>query len=381
MNLLFPRIGRFALFAVLACTCVAQAQDMTGSTSIAIVIDDSQAARKQLPQLREGVLAFVKEFGDDDELCLIGAGGQPHILHELTYDPALITETVRKVRAQKGDSSVLPALATASQHLQSESANDKAAVVLFIGSEQESIAAAENAIAKNEEKAPVHVIAAPGTDWRTQEQLQRLTASTGGVAYFPSSTKQLREVSQEAGRRLAGRPTLTTATEPKKRKGSKEATKALAGYEQLTVRSIPVEDNPKTEQFMGGDNVILQRVLVERLQRAKVFPSIVDGSATRDGMQETSADTSPGKKLELRATLIEYERGSRMKRQFTFGGAAKLSLKVDMVDAASGQTVDSFVKQGSAYMGGLFGGSQESVLAKAMLDVANNVLKELQRRR
>jgi hypothetical protein len=83
----------------------------------------------------------------------------------------------------------------------------------------------------------------------------------------------------------------------------------------------------------------------------------------------------------MRATLIRYDRGSRMRRQFTFGGDARLTLQVDLIDTATGDNIESFATDGSAYVGGVFGGSQESVLAKAMLDVANKVLKEIQRQR
>ncbi len=85
--------------------------------------------------------------------------------------------------------------------------------------------------------------------------------------------------------------------------------------------------------------------------------------------------------MELRARLIEYERGSRMKRQLTLGGASRMKLQVLLVDAATNEIVHSFTTEGKAYSAGMFGGSQESVQAKAMLDVANDVVKELQKQR
>lgn len=384
MSVPLARIRSLVAMAALVAACSAQAQTPQqqqhgGSTSVAIVLDDSDSAKKEYGELRNGVLSFVNAFGDDDELCVIGAGGKPHVIHDFSFDPELLSDAVKKARPQ-GQAAIAEAVQFATARLQSEAANDSGAVVVFVGNEEQA-ASAEAAIANQETKTPVHVIAAPGTDWRTQERLQRLTATSGGMAYFPSSDKQFREIAVEAGRRIAARPNNpAVAQKVASSKNGAAATKLLASYQQLTVRSIPVADSPKTEDFMGGDNLLLQHLLVERLQRAKVFPEVVDGSNAH--VSNTSGTfAEPGRKLEMRARLIEYQRGNRVKRQFTFGGEARMKLQVLMVDAASGQVVQSFEKEGSARTAGIFGGSDESVQAKAMLDLANGVLRELQKQR
>jgi Mg-chelatase subunit ChlD len=363
------------------------AAQQSSGTSIAIIIDDSEPARKQFNDLRDGVSAFVKAFGEEDELSLIGVGDKPHVLQDLTYDPALIDESVRKVRPQ-GQPNLASAVQFAKEHLQSEAENDNTAIVLFVGSEPNINVLPGAADPKTTEavKIPIQVIASPGADWQMQEKLQELTAASGGRAYFPPSDRQFREVAAATGKRLTSTKEVVSTKDTKSSTPWPRDRKLLAGYQELTVRSIPVADNPETQQFMGGDNLLLQRVLVERLKRAKLFPTVIDGGTTRGSSSNANAmgttdPAAPGKKLEMRATLIRYDRGSRMRRQFTFGGDARLALQVDLVDPATGEEVESFSTEGSAYVGGVFGGSQESVLAKAMLDVANKVLKELQRQR
>jgi hypothetical protein len=269
----------------------------------------------------------------------------------------------------------------AQQRLRSEAGSDNSAVVLFVGSEP-SISSVQSIINDQETKTPVHVIAAPGADWRTQERLQRLTASTGGMAYFPTSDKQFREVSSEAGRRLAARVDSQSPSVPATKsssQGAKQIGKALSGYDRLVVQNIPVADGPKTAQFEGGDNLLLQQVITERIQRAHLFPEVINGRELEGRPKDANVD--PARTIELRARVTEYERGSRVKRQFTFSGAAKYRVQVLMVDGASGQIVHTFETGGQGYGGGVFGGSDETVHAKAMLQVANKIIEELKKQR
>ncbi len=392
MNLVSPRFLTVVLLAFATVPLCAQTQQpkpnrarTSSGTSIAIVVDDSEAARKQFNNLRDGVLAFAHAFGDEDELCLVGLGGKPHLLHDLTFDPQLIDQSIRNVRPQ-GPPNVSEALKFANEQLKSEAENDNTVIVLFVGSEPDLKIGDASPSDPSERNIPVHVIAGPGADWHLQEKLQTLTSSSGGRAIFPPSDKQFREAAAATGKQLSATKdivaTKQAGTSNQKRRGEK----LLIGYQEVTVRNIPVAENRNTEQFMGGDNLLLQRVLVERLRRSNLFPSVIDGNDPRftvaNGTSSGGGEPpAPGKKLELRATIVKYDRGSRMRRQFTFGGDARIGLQVNLVDAATGQSVDSFNTEGSAYVGGVFGGSQESVLAKAMLDVANKVLREVRDQR
>jgi hypothetical protein len=80
---------------------------------------------------------------------------------------------------------------------------------------------------------------------------------------------------------------------------------------------------------------------------------------------------------ELLASILEYRRGNRTQRQMLgWKGGAKFKVRVILVDAATRQPILSFVEEGS-HSSGLLGGSQEHVQARAMLDVANEIVKEL----
>ena len=55
-----------------------------------------------------------------------------------------------------------------------------------------------------------------------------------------------------------------------------------------------------------------------------------------------------------------------------------MKLRVILVDAANNKPVLSFTKEGS-YASGLWGGSQEAVQSRAILNVANAIVDELKK--
>jgi hypothetical protein len=157
--------------------------------------------------------------------------------------------------------------------------------------------------------------------------------------------------------------------------------KPLAPYDQLTVRSIPLAGDDNTSESTGGENLLLQRVLVSRLQKAKIFPEVIDGTGTPMPSAPPITDAEPGKKLDLLATIIEYRRGNRLQRQLMgWRGGAKFKVQILLVDSATRNPVMTFTEEASSATG-LFGGSQELVQTKAMLELVDRIVDDLRRAR
>ena len=351
----------------------------SGATSVAIVVDTSTTAQKKLPELKEGISTFLSSFGDDDEVCLYAAGGKPQLLEEFTADTSLLAGRLRDVKPD-GKLALSDAITAAQQYVRDERAGDRAAVVVFVASPEAAASAqtaAANAEADDSTSVPVHVITAPGSDWRAQESLQRLSTRSGGTAYFPATDEQFREIAATAGRRLAGEDTNAKSGtgEPL----PADAKHPLATYDSIVVRDVPVADTKETQEFPGGDNAMIQHLLLARLQKANIFPNVTDGSSLPAPTTASQSGASPSGRAELLATLVKYRRGNRMQRQFIgWKGGALYRLQVVVVDAATRQPLMSFIKEASSAVGP-FGGSQELVQSKAMFNVVNQIVKELRK--
>jgi len=199
--------------------------------------------------------------------------------------------------------------------------------------------------------------------------MQQLAVKSGGTAFFPSNGRELGDVVKETAVRVTGEADLNRLSDSSRH--------ALAGYERLVVKDIAMPKMEETSEAAGGEDLLMQRVLLARIQKAQLFPLVVDG--TDPSAVKYDSNAPAGKVLELRASILEFRRGSRVQRQtMGFRGGSKMKLRVILVDAANNKPVLSFTKEGS-YASGLWGGTQEAVQSRAILNVANAIVDELKR--
>lgn len=331
--------------------------------SVAIVIDDSATAGKHQADVAKSVQRFVKFFTADDELCIFAAKEKPMLWQDFTSDPDLLSDRVSKLYG-RGKLALYDTILAAGRHLQSEAGNDARVLAIFtVGEDNASSIKFAALLADPALKVPVYVVAGPEADWRIQEPLQVLAHQLqAGRSYFIRDDEQMLEVSRQMGWRITGRNDEALAA---------NAGKPLSPYKVVVVPSIPVANSKSTEQISGGDNILLHQVLVSRLRKSKLFADVVDASRT---------DASVGQgRLELLATLIGFEKGSRAKREFLpFGGGTKLKVQVLLREAGSTQPLLGFVKESSA-SSGLFGGSDEKVETQAIIGAADQIIAELRK--
>jgi hypothetical protein len=320
--------------------------------------------------MRAGVARFVRSLGEDDEVALVAAGGHPVLVQDFTEDQKLVEKKLPKLKAE-GDLSLVDAVGFAAQKAAQDANADSAAVVVFAAGEDKGSAdpAAVRKASASGKPVPVYVIASPRSDWKAQQELQQIATLTGGAAFFPSSRSELRDVITDTAERIAGPP----PEEDDKKAGNKEG--VLRNYSSVLVRDIPVVEGNATREAEGGENLLLHDVLLARLEKAKLFDRVIDAKAMPVGAE---TNQPPGT-AELLASILEYKRGNRAQRQLLgWRGGAKFRVRVIMVDAATRQPIMSFTDEGT-HSSGLLGGTNEHVQAQAMLDVANEIVKELKR--
>ena len=341
--------------------------------SIVIVLDNSKASREVFRNMRLAVRTFIRSLDEEDEVALVTAGGSPVLVQDFTSDEAALEKQLQKLKTTDGALDLSQAIAFASNHAVQNASNSSPAVIVFAsGIEAERPVAPPRAAGTSVAKpVPVYVIASPKADWKAQQEFQQLASNSGGAAFFPSSNSEWRDVVRETAVRVAGPP-------PDPKEEGRRPRGLLKSYDTVLVRNIPVIENEKTTEVEGGENILLQEVLVSRLRKAEVFPQVVDAKEMPPSSTNTAGAQSNGT-AELLASILEYRRGNRTQRQMLgWKGGAKFKVRVILVDATTRQPILSFTEEGS-HSSGLLGGSQEHVQARAMLDVANEIVKELKR--
>lgn len=348
----------------------AEARDGGKSASVSIVVDASRSARGKMATLRKGALTLAKQFDSGDELALYFANEKPTLVQDFTGDINLIANKLKKIPT-KGQLSLFDTLAQALDHARSDAANEQGAVVAFVNdldvTSTSSGAALQESI-RRKPGVPIYIIALKQSSWESQELAQKVAVLSGGTAYFPGKSAEVAKISELLAVRLGGVPSTEA--------GETAVARSLDDYQVLLVRSIPVADNGKTSGFLAGDDLILHRMLLSRLQKAKLFPEVRDASEMVDqGAPEN--DTAAPRELELLPMIVGYGKGGGEKRQFfsAFSGGSKLRVQVVLRDRSTREPITAFVEEAG---GRLFGRNDEKAQAEAMMAIANRVVKKLQ---
>lgn len=373
----FPlRSFTLSLFALSLATAFAQspapapppppgsAANASSGSSVVVVLDTSAQHSKDFGEIRNAATAFLKALGEDREVAVVSGSAQPALVVDFNSDTDQLLKQLAGLRPH-GAPSIQQAIQFASQHAAEES--DHPIVVAFVRNPDGNSAVEPS----TPPTVPVYVIASPDSKWKVQAEMQQLAVKSGGTAFFPSNRRELGDVVKEIATRVTGSPNFDALSATHKH--------ALAGYERLIIQSIPIADTRETAEAAGGEDLLMQQVLVSRIQKAHLFPIVVNGSDTRS--VEYASNAPAGKVLELRASIIGFRRGNRLQRQtLGFRGGSKMTLRVILVDAANNKPVTAFIKEGS-YSSGLLGGSQEAVQSRAILNVANAIVEELKKMR
>ena len=341
----------------------AQPDPANQPASVVIVVDTSSDAKGIIKVLKKAASKFAQKFGSSDELALFASHDNSAIVQSFTSDNLLVQKGLDKLQAS-GKFASYQAVDQALQYTRNDAVNDKQAVVAFVnkldGADRNAIQALQNTVRQGQ-PVPLYFIALGHSSWQSQQSAQRVAILSGGAAYFPTKESDLNAVSQAIAQRLgAGSEHESAAT----------AQQSLRDYKTLIVRSIPVADNGKTAQFPAGDNLLLERLLTSRLQKANLFPTVVD--APDPTLDRTGFSPSAGSNLELLATIIGHDRG----HPGTPFGPTKMKVQVVLRDLATHQPIAGFTRQ-EAGPAGMFRGSQEKVEAQILLGLADKIVDAL----
>lgn len=385
-----PLLPLFFVVAVLSVVPVVHAQDPEptpaqtaeaegagGDASVVVVLDTSETPARKFDEMRKAASHFVETVGEDHEIALVSAGAAPTLVADFTSEPETIVKQISKLRPKKKTGVALrEAVNFASSHAANDAlGGDKSVVVFATNLDAQHGSNESNVTVEEGRPIPVYVIASPKSKWNVQEDLQQLAANTGGIAFFPGSNSELKDVVRETATRVTGEP----QDEKKEKEEARQDENILRDYQRVIVRDIPVMDGDETSEIAGGENSVLHEILLARLQKANIFSDVVNGAELPDSYLSASASGSPT--VELRASVLQYRRGNRAQRQFLgLRGGSKMKVRVVLVDAATHKPLMAFTKQGK-HASGLFGGSQEAVQRRAMTNVAAQIVKELKRAR
>jgi hypothetical protein len=103
----------------------------TSPMPIAILVDNSQAARDHIADIRKGLTSFVKALSGVGPISIIGVADRPTILRDYTTDPKQLLDGVGRIFAMpESGATLLDAIVEVSQGLRKRE-EDRAALVVL----------------------------------------------------------------------------------------------------------------------------------------------------------------------------------------------------------------------------------------------------------
>ncbi len=182
--------------------------------SLGLLIDNSGSMRALRPKVEAAALACVKASHHDDEAFVLNFGDKPQLDVPMTSDVRVLESGLARVDSI-GGTALRDTVKAGAQYL-IEQAHRERSVLLIItdGNDNASMTSvAEIRRLAEEHEITVYAIGLlndedPSRARRARHELDELTRSTGGAAYYPPSIESIEATALEIAREIRNRYTI-----------------------------------------------------------------------------------------------------------------------------------------------------------------------------
>ncbi len=211
---------------------------------IGIVVDNSGSMRDKRGQINQAVLNLIRASNSEDQIFVVNFSQNPYLDQDFTSDVNLLQAALHQVSA-KGSTALYDAIMASAVHLENNPRlNKKVLLVITDGQDNMSQATLQEASHRLQQAngPTLYAIGLVGSGLQAsgREALQRLAASTGGVAYFPDSLDQVDNITRTVAHDI--RSQYIIAYKPRNQNVKPEyqslhVEAQAPGYGKLTVRT------------------------------------------------------------------------------------------------------------------------------------------------
>jgi VWFA-related protein len=211
---------------------------------IGIVVDNSGSMRDKRGQVNQAVLNLIRASNNQDQVFVVNFGRNPYLDQDFTSDTNLLQAALHQVSA-RGSTALYDAIVASAVHLENnQQLAKKVLLIITDGQDNMSRATIEEASRRlQQENGPtLYAIGLLGNGLKAsgRDALQRLAASTGGVAYFPESLDQVDNITRTVAHDIRSQYTLAFSPHNQNSKPELRSLKVEAhapGMGPLTVRT------------------------------------------------------------------------------------------------------------------------------------------------
>jgi len=180
--------------------------------SVGVLIDNSGSMRSIRSTVEHAALTFAASSNPDDELFVINFADKPELDVPFTSDRAVLERGIGRVDAI-GGTAMRDALEKAERYMRERAARDRRALLVITdGNDNESTipldAVIQAALQRDVVVYAIGLFAHVEKSKQAREALDRLTAQTGGVAFYPDNLDSVEAVARDAAHQIRSQYTI-----------------------------------------------------------------------------------------------------------------------------------------------------------------------------
>ena len=371
------------------------------SVSIGILVDSSVLGRRG-SAVRQSLKHVASALSGNDEAFLIDFGNGNTFEQDLTGDPDLLDQAFDS-SAGTGRVALYDAIVVATEHLARIARNKKKVLLVLAdrndSASQYSIFQAAGAV-ENVPNLSLYVIAEG--DRKLQQLMADFTRRIAGTAYNVDSANGVSDEVANLMPTILGpstsqtanaapddvTPTTDTATSEGGGIGvvrtsansasvasgilAQPSYKPLSAYSTLVISGISVNGGQQTAALPGGEDILLEKLLVERLRRQTSFSSVVDANVVPKYPRPPI--TVSGKPILLSGEITQFEAGPGS----ASNTPAKMHVRFVFRDATTGREI--FTSEDDGEVRGA-ASDPAGAETETLLRVADSLVREINHNR
>ena len=182
--------------------------------SVGLVIDNSGSMRAKRSRVEAAALAFARASNPDDELFVTNFADRSRLDVPMTHDLAALEAGIARADSI-GGTAMRDAISAAESYLQANATRDrKVLLVITDGYDNASVTPIDAVLTPAEQRGiTIYAIgllagADPGRAKQARHELERLTGSTGGLAYYAADIDQVDRAALEIARQIRNQYTI-----------------------------------------------------------------------------------------------------------------------------------------------------------------------------
>ncbi|MCU1308894.1 MAG: von Willebrand factor, type [Candidatus Angelobacter sp.] len=181
--------------------------------SMGILIDNSGSMRDKRPAVNQAALNLVRASNPQDEVFIVNFNDDAFLDQDFTSNIELMREALERIDARGGTAIYDSVIASANQLAKGAKRDKKVLLLVTDGEDNASRDTLEEAVKRVQDDAgpTVYTIGVLGNDReakRARRALERLTAETGGIAYFPKDLGEVDAISRAVAHDIRNQYTI-----------------------------------------------------------------------------------------------------------------------------------------------------------------------------